>query len=98
MIFEQVGDVITCTSRPEGGWWKGILRGREGVFPDNFVKVRNVTRCQKWILGTPTKEFVKVEYYPGHQAGLDFYPESGYDMSILILISWVKVFQPSCLR
>ena len=37
----QVGDVITCTSRPEGGWWKGILRGREGVFPDNFVKVRN---------------------------------------------------------
>jgi len=35
----RVGDVITCTSRPEGGWWKGILRGREGVFPDNFVKV-----------------------------------------------------------
>lgn len=59
MICEQVGDVITCTSRPEGGWWKGILRGREGVFPDNFVKVRNVTRCQKWKLGTPTKEFVK---------------------------------------
>ena len=76
MIFEQVGDVITCTSRPEGGWWKGILRGREGVFPDNFVKVRNVTRCQKWILGTPTKEFVKVKYDPGHQAGFDFDPDT----------------------
>ena len=38
-MFAQVGDVITCTSRPDGGWWRGILRGREGVFPDNFVKV-----------------------------------------------------------
>ena len=39
VFLDQVGDVITCTSRPDGGWWKGILRGREGVFPDNFVKV-----------------------------------------------------------
>jgi len=35
----RVGDVISCVSRPEGGWWRGLLRGREGVFPDNFVKV-----------------------------------------------------------
>jgi len=35
----RVGDVITSVVRAEGGWWKGKLRGKEGVFPDNFVKV-----------------------------------------------------------
>lgn len=33
------GDVVTVLSKelPDKGWWKGELRGRIGVFPDNFV-------------------------------------------------------------
>lgn len=33
------GDIITILSKdlPDKGWWKGELRGRVGVFPDNFV-------------------------------------------------------------
>jgi hypothetical protein len=23
-----------------GGWWEGTLKGKGGLFPDNFVKVR----------------------------------------------------------
>nr|CAD7432298.1 unnamed protein product [Timema monikensis] len=35
------GDVITLLSREvqDVGWWKGELRGKVGVFPDNFVEV-----------------------------------------------------------
>ena len=35
----RVGDVITKVERMEGGWWKGELAGKTGMFPDNFVKV-----------------------------------------------------------
>lgn len=33
------GDIITILSKdlPDKGWWKGELRGKVGVFPDNFV-------------------------------------------------------------
>ncbi|CRK88948.1 CLUMA_CG002612, isoform A [Clunio marinus] len=33
------GDVVTILSKelPDKGWWKGELRGKIGVFPDNFV-------------------------------------------------------------
>ena len=37
----KVGDVIRGIVKMDGGWWKGVLNGRKGVFPDNFVKVRN---------------------------------------------------------
>ncbi|XP_062533527.1 SH3 domain-containing kinase-binding protein 1 isoform X2 [Armigeres subalbatus] len=35
------GDVITILSKdlPDKGWWKGELKGRVGVFPDNFVSM-----------------------------------------------------------
>ena len=35
------GDLITLLSRevPDQGWWRGELRGKVGVFPDNFVEV-----------------------------------------------------------
>lgn len=35
------GDVVTIVSRdvPDQGWWRGELRGRIGLFPDNFVTV-----------------------------------------------------------
>lgn len=34
------GDVITNITRQPGGWWEGTLKGKRGMFPDNFVKVR----------------------------------------------------------
>ncbi|GBP69787.1 SH3 domain-containing kinase-binding protein 1 [Eumeta japonica] len=35
------GDVVTLVSRdaPDRGWWRGEVRGRVGLFPDNFVQV-----------------------------------------------------------
>ncbi|XP_067010594.2 SH3 domain-containing kinase-binding protein 1 isoform X2 [Anabrus simplex] len=35
------GDLITLLSREvtDKGWWRGELRGKVGVFPDNFVEV-----------------------------------------------------------
>lgn len=37
----KVGDIIIIHSMelPDKGWWKGELRGKIGVFPDNFVKL-----------------------------------------------------------
>ena len=35
----KVGDIIRNVAKEEGGWWRGSLDGKEGVFPDNFVKV-----------------------------------------------------------
>lgn len=31
------GDVLHDVERLPGGWWRGELRGRRGMFPDNFV-------------------------------------------------------------
>ena len=35
------GDIITILNKdlPDKGWWKGELKGKVGVFPDNFVHV-----------------------------------------------------------
>ncbi|XP_041971311.1 SH3 domain-containing kinase-binding protein 1-like [Aricia agestis] len=35
------GDVVTIVSKdaPDRGWWRGELRGRVGLFPDNFVQL-----------------------------------------------------------
>lgn len=39
----QVGDVVTSvTNASEEGWLEGELRGKRGIFPSNFVKVRYV--------------------------------------------------------
>jgi len=35
----RVGDVIRGVVKMGDGWWEGVLNGRRGVFPDNFVKV-----------------------------------------------------------
>ncbi|KAM7363499.1 CIN85 and CD2AP related isoform 2-T11 [Cochliomyia hominivorax] len=41
----KVGDIITIHSMelPDKGWWKGELRGKIGVFPNNFVKLMAVS-------------------------------------------------------
>lgn len=35
------GDLVTLLSREvaDKGWWRGELRGKIGVFPDNFVEI-----------------------------------------------------------
>lgn len=35
------GDIVTIISRQceDEGWWRGELRGKIGLFPDNFVKI-----------------------------------------------------------
>lgn len=35
------GDVISILSKelPDKGWWRGELKGKIGVFPDNFVQI-----------------------------------------------------------
>lgn len=37
LSFKQ-GDVIELVAKEDGGWWKGRLNGKEGLFPTNFVK------------------------------------------------------------
>ena len=38
----KVGDIISDVKKQPGGWWEGVLNGRKGVFPDNFVEVSNI--------------------------------------------------------
>lgn len=33
------GDVIKNVVPKMDGWYEGVLRGKTGVFPDNFVKI-----------------------------------------------------------
>ncbi|KAL7669195.1 hypothetical protein ACOME3_009861 [Neoechinorhynchus agilis] len=33
----KVGDVLTPTRTPDGGWWEGTLNGLTGWFPSNYV-------------------------------------------------------------
>ncbi len=33
------GDIITVLDKYDDGWWKGELRGRQGVFPENYVEM-----------------------------------------------------------
>ncbi|XP_018410353.1 PREDICTED: SH3 domain-containing kinase-binding protein 1 [Nanorana parkeri] len=32
------GEIITKIKKEDGGWWEGELKGRRGLFPDNFVR------------------------------------------------------------
>ena len=36
----HVGDILTSVKQMSGGWWEGVLKGKRGLFPENFVKVR----------------------------------------------------------
>lgn len=36
----RTGEIISDVKQMDGGWWEGSLRGKKGLFPDNFVKVR----------------------------------------------------------
>lgn len=32
------GDFISVTRQEEGGWWEGMLNGKTGWFPSNYVR------------------------------------------------------------
>ncbi|XP_030058128.1 SH3 domain-containing kinase-binding protein 1 isoform X2 [Microcaecilia unicolor] len=32
------GDIVTNIKKEDGGWWEGEVKGRRGLFPDNFVR------------------------------------------------------------
>lgn len=32
------GDIISVTRQEEGGWWEGMLNGKTGWFPSNYVR------------------------------------------------------------
>ncbi|KAM9376895.1 rho guanine nucleotide exchange factor 6 isoform 2-T2 [Pholidichthys leucotaenia] len=55
------GDMILVTRQEEGGWWEGMLNGKTGWFPSNYV--REVKPCEKPLSpkGTPlTKNYYSV--------------------------------------
>ncbi|XP_056016431.1 uncharacterized protein LOC125675051 isoform X2 [Ostrea edulis] len=35
----EVGDVVEVIKQEEEGWWEGIVNGKSGVFPSNFVEI-----------------------------------------------------------
>ena len=35
----ELGQIVEVLEEEEEGWWRGILEGKEGVFPSNFVKL-----------------------------------------------------------
>lgn len=41
LSFQQ-GDIVVVT-RKEGDWWTGMVGGKTGVFPSNYVKPRDST-------------------------------------------------------
>ncbi|XP_050792536.1 SH3 domain-containing kinase-binding protein 1 isoform X2 [Gopherus flavomarginatus] len=38
----KVGDIIEVMGEVEEGWWEGILHGKTGMFPSNFIKELSV--------------------------------------------------------
>ncbi|KAM9703731.1 CD2-associated protein isoform 2-T2 [Menidia menidia] len=34
----KVGDILDITEEIEEGWWSGVINGKSGLFPSNFVK------------------------------------------------------------
>ena len=39
----HTGDILTSVKQMSGGWWEGVLKGKKGLFPENFVKVSKRT-------------------------------------------------------
>lgn len=35
----EVGDTVEIIKQEEEGWWEGVLNGKTGVFPSNFVEI-----------------------------------------------------------
>ncbi|XP_053243085.1 SH3 domain-containing kinase-binding protein 1 isoform X2 [Podarcis raffonei] len=51
-----VGDVITNIRKEDGGWWEGQLKGRRGLFPDNFVReIKKEAKKEGPVIKVPEK-------------------------------------------
>jgi myosin-1 len=37
LTFKE-GDIIEITKEDPSGWWKGKIKGREGLFPNNYIE------------------------------------------------------------
>lgn len=46
LSFQQ-GDIVMVT-RKEGDWWTGMVGGKTGVFPSNYVKPRDSASEVSW--------------------------------------------------
>lgn len=42
----NVGDIIEVLGEEEEGWWRGVLHGKIGVFPSNFVEEIQVDKLK----------------------------------------------------
>lgn len=50
----EVSDVIEVLEEVEEGWWKGVLKGRIGVFPSNFVVLEDAAPASPRAASTAT--------------------------------------------
>ncbi|XP_037577665.1 SH3 domain-containing kinase-binding protein 1 isoform X5 [Dermacentor silvarum] len=50
----EVSDVIEVLEEVEEGWWKGVLKGRIGVFPSNFVVLEEAAPASPRAAATAT--------------------------------------------
>lgn len=63
----KVGDIIDIIGEEEEGWWRGILNGKEGVFPSNFVEeiqINNTKTKQSGSKEDLTENFDKAPVLP----------------------------------
>ncbi|XP_044073104.1 rho guanine nucleotide exchange factor 7a isoform X5 [Siniperca chuatsi] len=52
------GDIISVTRQEDGGWWEGMLSGRTGWFPSNYVReVKGSVSPKSGTLKSPPKGF-----------------------------------------
>uniref|UniRef100_A0A8D0HU52 SH3 domain containing kinase binding protein 1 n=1 Tax=Sphenodon punctatus TaxID=8508 RepID=A0A8D0HU52_SPHPU len=55
-----VGDIITNIRKEDGGWWEGQLKGRRGLFPDNFVREIKDMKKESLAIKPPEKPINEV--------------------------------------
>uniref|UniRef100_A0A8C8SQ92 SH3 domain containing kinase binding protein 1 n=1 Tax=Pelusios castaneus TaxID=367368 RepID=A0A8C8SQ92_9SAUR len=53
-----VGDIITNIKKEAGGWWEGQLKGRRGLFPDNFVREKKKDMKKESIAYKPPEKCI----------------------------------------
>uniref|UniRef100_A0A3Q2XZV5 Osteoclast-stimulating factor 1 n=1 Tax=Hippocampus comes TaxID=109280 RepID=A0A3Q2XZV5_HIPCM len=54
----KVGDILEITEEVEEGWWSGVINGKSGLFPSNFVKEVDVAKEDGDSNGTTPEEAV----------------------------------------
>jgi len=94
----RIGDVITQVQRLEGGWWKGQLRGKDGMFPDNFVKVLpsvltssgSPMKSDEMLLRNKKKCRVLFSYVPVHDDELELKVDQVIDFLCEVEDGWWK--------